>query len=190
MIGVHRTKEFQEDQIELCRLLAPHLQRAMAISLKLRRLEAERGGLAEILDHLDDGVILLDAQARPLFANKAAEPLFAPGRPFRIASGRMLALRTADTVRSHQLVASCAGEAIANEAGGQIFLPGLNGGAALATVVIPTRLKSVLASSIPAGCDARCKIYASALFAAPGRASGPVRSDSCGSGPRRRDLHR
>jgi DNA-binding CsgD family transcriptional regulator len=140
MIGVHRTKEFQEDQIELCRLLAPHLQRAMAISLKFRRLEAERGGLAEILDHLDDGVILLDAQARPLFVNKAAEPLFAPGRPFRIGGGRILALRASDTVRLHRLVASCSSEAIANEAGGQIFLHGLNHGAPLTAVVIPMRI--------------------------------------------------
>ena len=141
MIGVHGTQEFQEDQIEFCRLLAPHLQRAMAISLKLRRLEAERGGFAEILDHLDEGVILLDAEARPLFVNKAAEPLFAPGHPFRLMSGRILALRAADTVRLHQLVASCAVEAIANDAGGQILLHGLNGNAPLPAVIVPTRIR-------------------------------------------------
>ncbi len=141
MIGVHRTKEFQEDQIELCRLLAPHLQRAMAVSLKLRLLEAERGGFVKILDHLDDGVILLDAEARPLFVNKAAELLFAPGRAFRIGGGRIFPLWAADAVRLHRLVTSCSGEAIANEAGGQILLHGLNDGAPLTAVVIPTRIK-------------------------------------------------
>ncbi len=110
MIGVHRTKEFGEDQLALCRSLAPHLQRAMAISLKLRRLEVERGGFADMLDHLDDSVILLDAEARPLFVNKAAERLFAPSQPIRLTSGRIVALRAADTVKLHQLLASCAGD--------------------------------------------------------------------------------
>ncbi|HWJ18745.1 MAG TPA: helix-turn-helix transcriptional regulator, partial [Geobacterales bacterium] len=141
MIGVHRTREFHEDQIELCRLLAPHLQRAMAISLKMRLLEGERGGFAEILDHLDQAVILLDAEARPLFVNKAAETLFAPGRAFRLMSGQILALRAADTLRLHQLVASCGGEAIAKNAGGQVLLCGLDGGAPLPAVIIPTRMR-------------------------------------------------
>jgi DNA-binding CsgD family transcriptional regulator/PAS domain-containing protein len=141
MIGVHRTQEFQEDQIELCRRLAPHLQRAMAISLKMRLLEGERGGFAEILDRLDQAVILLDAEARPLFVNKTAETLFAPGRAFRIMSGQILALRAADTLRLHQLVASCAGEAIANDAGGQVLLHGLNGSAPLPAVIVPTRIR-------------------------------------------------
>ena len=141
MIGVHRTREFHEDQIELCRLLAPHLQRAMAISLKMRLLEGERGGFAEILDLLDQSVILLDAEARPLFVNKAAETLFAPGRAFRLMSGQIFALQAADTLRLHQLVASCAGEAIANDAGGQVLLHGLNGGAPLPAVIVPTRIR-------------------------------------------------
>ncbi len=140
MIGVHRTQEFDEDQIEVCRLLAPHLQRAMAITLKLRRLEAERGGLAEILDQLDDGVILLDAEVRPLFVNRAAESLFAPGRPFRIASGRLLAIRGADTMRLHQLVASCSGETVAVDAGGRVLLHGPDGSARFPAVVVPTRI--------------------------------------------------
>jgi DNA-binding CsgD family transcriptional regulator/PAS domain-containing protein len=141
MIGVHRPQEFQEDQIELCRVLAPHLQRAMAISLKMRLLEGERSGFAEILDYLDQAVILLDAEARPLFVNKAAETLFAPGRAFRLMSGQIFALQAAATLRLHQLVASCAGEAIANDAGGQVLLHGLNGSAPLPAVIVPTRIR-------------------------------------------------
>jgi DNA-binding CsgD family transcriptional regulator len=141
MIGVHRIQEFEERQIELCRLLAPHLQRAMAISLKLRRLEAERGGLADMLDYLDDSVILLDAEARPLFINKAAEMLFAPSHPIRLTGGRIVALRAADTVRLHQLLASCAGEAIADDAGGRILLHAPNGAAPLPAVIAPTRIR-------------------------------------------------
>jgi hypothetical protein len=35
MIGLHRTHEFDERHIAACRLLTPHLQRAMQISLRL-----------------------------------------------------------------------------------------------------------------------------------------------------------
>jgi DNA-binding CsgD family transcriptional regulator/PAS domain-containing protein len=62
-------------EIELCTLLLPHLRRAVMISdvLDLRTIERER--MAEALDALRCGVVLIDTQAAILHANSSAEHL-------------------------------------------------------------------------------------------------------------------
>jgi PAS domain-containing protein len=138
MIGLHRTHEFDERDLATCRLLTPHLQRAMQISLRLRRLESDRTSLAETLDRLEEGVVLTDADARPLLINKAAEPMFGNGM-VRLAEGRVAGSRPSDTARLQGLIASCGGKEIAGDAGGRIGLACQGGASTVIATVVPTR---------------------------------------------------
>src|SRR6185437_4420940 len=74
-LGFSRSRKdgpFERDEEELLQALAPHLRRAVALNLRLARLEMERSGTAEMLDRSADGALLVDAQARILFANAVA----------------------------------------------------------------------------------------------------------------------
>ena len=60
-------------------MLAPHLQRAVQINLKLARAELNHKASVATLDHLDDGILFVDLDTNVNFVNKAAEQFFANG---------------------------------------------------------------------------------------------------------------
>ena len=66
---------FEHEHVRLLALLLPHLSRAMQMQLRLARLGVEHDCALEVLDRLRHGVLVLDAQARVLHANSAAETI-------------------------------------------------------------------------------------------------------------------
>ena len=66
---------FEREHVRLLALLLPHLGRAMQMQLRLARLGVERDCALEALDRLRHGVLVVDAQARVLHANSAAEAI-------------------------------------------------------------------------------------------------------------------
>jgi DNA-binding CsgD family transcriptional regulator len=69
--------EFGQTDAKLLARLAPHLHRAVQMN---RRLSLPRGateGMADVLDRLPHGAMLVDAAARVLFANRAARSILA-----------------------------------------------------------------------------------------------------------------
>ena len=86
-VAVQRSREFAPDDIQLYQRLAPHLQRALQLNLKLTRLEMRCAATADALDRLEQGALLVDAASRVLFANKEAERLTGMGGGLRLVAG-------------------------------------------------------------------------------------------------------
>ncbi len=64
--------------------LVPHLRRAFAFQGAMDGVQRERLALAEVVDRLPTGVILLDAKRRPVVTNRSADRIAALDDGFRI----------------------------------------------------------------------------------------------------------
>ena len=73
-------------------LLLPHIRRVVELQMRLGELESRRDASEAALDHMAAGVVLVDAAARVLFANAAAERIMASGDGL-IAPAQRLACR-------------------------------------------------------------------------------------------------
>lgn len=82
-----------DEDIGLGALLMPHLRRAVTISNVLEVRTVERDRMAEALDALRHGVLLLDERGAILHANRSAEFMLSGNSPIRI-SGGILAARS------------------------------------------------------------------------------------------------
>lgn len=112
-----------EREMELGRLLLPHLRRAVAISdvLDIRTVERER--LAQALDVLRHGVVLTDERGAVLHANRSAEHMARIGEPIKIAAGKLLAKSPqANTELQHAIRLAANDESEIGKAGAAIRL--------------------------------------------------------------------
>ncbi|MDH6233213.1 DNA-binding CsgD family transcriptional regulator/PAS domain-containing protein [Mesorhizobium soli] len=91
-------------EVELGRLLAPHVRRAVTISniLDVRSIEAEAA--KAVFDTLRVGVVLTDSKARILHVNAAAEAMLRAGKPIRSAAGTILTNLTSATAELHAAI--------------------------------------------------------------------------------------
>lgn len=80
-----------EREIELGRLLLPHLRRAVRISKVLDSRAVEKARMAETLDALKYGVILTNSSGGIIHANRVAERIFRHGAPMQIVRGMLTA---------------------------------------------------------------------------------------------------
>lgn len=154
----HGQPDFDADDRRLFGLIVPHVARAAHIHRVMAEVTVQKQWALSALDRLRVGVILLDAQARPLHLNREAERLVAAGSIF-VARGEGLALSTSgDTSRLKRLVADAVGLATGRGiAGGGCMRAAGKGGSALQLQVIPLPhglSESPLEQSLPAGCVA------------------------------------
>jgi DNA-binding CsgD family transcriptional regulator len=94
VFGMARTDEvglFSDDDVELLRLLVPHVRRAVTISnvLDARTIEKER--MATTLDTLNLGVILTNEDSQVVHANSAAKEMMGDNGHLRMSGGRLRA---------------------------------------------------------------------------------------------------
>jgi len=90
VVGFYRSSHegpFEPAEERLLHALAPHLRRAMVLNLHIGRLELQRSAVAEMLNHCERGAILVDAEARVLFANGVAEDILREGVGLRVKEG-------------------------------------------------------------------------------------------------------
>jgi DNA-binding CsgD family transcriptional regulator/PAS domain-containing protein len=100
-LGRHETEGILEDSdIELMRLLVPHVRRAVTISNVLDVQAIEKARLAETLDTLKLGVVLANEDSRILHANHAAMEMMRDGGPLRDHHG---VLRAEGTTASAEI---------------------------------------------------------------------------------------
>lgn len=66
---------FSEDEIDLLRVLNPHLKQAVELHLRIRNLESREEAATEALDRWNLGVILLDCNGTLVFMNRSAEAI-------------------------------------------------------------------------------------------------------------------
>jgi PAS domain-containing protein len=79
-LGIYRpegAREYGGKEYALCRLLMPHLRRAIEFDRHFRSLEVERSIAFDALDHLHTGLILFDRQGKVLACNRIAEETLA-----------------------------------------------------------------------------------------------------------------
>jgi DNA-binding CsgD family transcriptional regulator len=78
-----------DEDLDLLRLLAPHIRRAVTIGDLLDSKKIEASVLAATLDRLAMGVVVVADEGRILQANEAAREMFSAGRPVRSVNGRL-----------------------------------------------------------------------------------------------------
>lgn len=138
IIAAHRQPEFESGHVRLFQLLAPHLQRAVQLNVKLAKLELRHEASAEVLNRLERGVLLVDGSAGLVFANREAERLFAGGGGLRLTDGILCTGSEADATL-HALIAGCARGGAETGAGGSLTLSRGPGRAPLSLLVAPLR---------------------------------------------------
>jgi DNA-binding CsgD family transcriptional regulator/PAS domain-containing protein len=110
------------DGPRLLHQLAPHLQRAIRVHLRIGQLSIEQRAAIEVLDLLTHALFVVDASARIKFANRAAEALLARADGVQCSPRGLCALTTARTNRLHALVAQAAGVGHDVEVGGAMTI--------------------------------------------------------------------
>jgi DNA-binding CsgD family transcriptional regulator len=122
-VGFYRssaTGQFGPRAERLLSALVPHMQRAIALSSHLERAEMRVNTTSGGLNHLGYGALLVDPEARILFANLAADQLLNADRGLRACSGRLITSFPAKTQILHRLIA---GKSTKEHAGGVLTVP-------------------------------------------------------------------
>jgi DNA-binding CsgD family transcriptional regulator len=135
-----------DSQKRLFAVLAQHLVRAVALQRRLHLTIANESALAG-LDGLEQGFLLVDAEARLLFVNRVARALLDARAGLRLEGGALSASNADEARTLRGLIASCAVEASAGTgAGGDIELRRGTGRLPLDVLVTPIQPETAMAS--------------------------------------------
>ncbi|MBW2273330.1 MAG: hypothetical protein JRG96_08670 [Deltaproteobacteria bacterium] len=74
-----RSHDFRDDEKRKCERLVPHIERALKIFAKIRRLESRHALYEGVMDQIATGMVLLDESGRVLQLNRAARDLVQEG---------------------------------------------------------------------------------------------------------------
>jgi len=96
--------------VAVVRLLAPHIRRAVAISDVLDMQAMTIGTFEASLDLIGTGVVLVDADAAIIHANRAARAMLAAGSPIRSERGQLRTWLPETSAALRAAVAKAAGE--------------------------------------------------------------------------------
>lgn len=99
-----RKQRMTPQDIEVMRLLAPHVRRAMTISDVLDMRAMETAVLGAAMDAVAEGILLVDTDLHIIHANTAARAMLADGRPIRSIGGTLETADAAETGRLHAAV--------------------------------------------------------------------------------------
>jgi len=94
------------EDLKLLDSLVPHLSRAYAIHAELTTARHERAALAEVIDRLPVGVLLVDAEGRAVLSNRSAEQILELRDGFRLERGRPCASESRESRQLHALIAA------------------------------------------------------------------------------------
>jgi DNA-binding CsgD family transcriptional regulator len=131
--------DFEETEIRQFAALISHLQRAVQLQLRLTGLEGPSEGSAGILNRLPQGVLLVDAGARVLFANPAAEQLLRARTGLLLGPEGLRAENSGETRRLRKTIADCADPSGEIGGAGSRFRLSRGDRAPLIVLVIPQR---------------------------------------------------
>jgi DNA-binding CsgD family transcriptional regulator len=125
-------------QARALELLAPHIQRALLLRQKLACLDEESTLMARVLDRIRAGIVMLDQDARIVFANKTAETLLSEGNAIGSSGGKILLKHLYGGSQLHRLIHETieTGTGNGNSAGGStVLLDHMSGERILAEVI-------------------------------------------------------
>ncbi len=113
-----RLGAWESKHMEAIAALTPHLRRALQTNRYVGDVQVANELAGDVLHRLDHGVVLIGGQQQVLFANRAAESLFARGAGLDVEQRRLMASRAADNAVLERLIA----DAITNGAGGSMVI--------------------------------------------------------------------
>jgi DNA-binding CsgD family transcriptional regulator len=111
-MGILRTRKerpFGQSELRNLRRLAPHLNRALRVTLRNREMEARASALAEMSDRALSAVVVTDALGRVAEANSLARAILVEGDGLLIRDGVLRAARGEDDARLVRLLLEAAG---------------------------------------------------------------------------------
>jgi DNA-binding CsgD family transcriptional regulator len=119
----HGPLPFDFSQKRMFAALAQHLVRAVALQRRLHHLTITNESALAGLDELPQGLLLVDADIRPVFVNRAARALLGARDGMRLEAGTVSASDVDEGRMLRGLIASCAVEArTVTGLGGEIAL--------------------------------------------------------------------
>ena len=142
-IGMHRPRSARafDDQDEgIYQIVQPHLQRALEVTRKLGRAFEERDAVADSLDRLATGLVILDGEGRTLLANRTATDLAAAGDGFALTRQGPAGARSCDTAALRKTIAEAAstdGTSRCNAPGQAVLLDRPSGKKSLEVLAVP-----------------------------------------------------
>jgi DNA-binding CsgD family transcriptional regulator/PAS domain-containing protein len=117
-----RLPQFGPEELQIARLLQPHLIRALKMNQALERPRRVAGHLAEALDQSAQAIFLLDARGAIQHANREAERLLAEADALCSVGGQLTAVPAAATYRLDHLVMRAASRDPAVRSGGSMAI--------------------------------------------------------------------
>lgn len=140
-MGFLRTRKqrpFGDGELGALRALAPHLNRALRVTLRLREMEARASALAEMNDRALVALVLTDAFGRVAESNGSARAILGENDGLTIRDGVLRAARGEDCIRLSRLIQEAGGSRLMPMSGVmQVSRP--SGRRPLPLVVSPTR---------------------------------------------------
>lgn len=119
ILRAEKAKAFGTGEQQRLAALMPHLKRVLEIRRKLEGLQLLHAASSHALQQLPTGVLLVDASARLLFANAAAERVLTAKEGLTVEGGRLSAILAGETVSLRSLIG-----AAARTTNGQALNPG------------------------------------------------------------------
>jgi DNA-binding CsgD family transcriptional regulator/PAS domain-containing protein len=149
VFGVQREYEdgrFPEESVTLVGALMPHLKRAYRLQSAIGRAKHERETFEETLRVIPQSVLIVDRDARLVFANHAAERLLNAGDGIKLVSGRLVAAHRDD----QQTFAALFNPQAFNSLGGALESSG-----AVAALRRPQNRRPLLVQALPLRANGR-----------------------------------
>jgi DNA-binding CsgD family transcriptional regulator len=102
-------RPFGDDHLDALRALAPHFNRALRVTMRLREMEARANALAEVSDGTLTALMLTDAYGRVAEANGLARAILEETDGLMVRDGLLRAARGDDNTRLVRLILEAAG---------------------------------------------------------------------------------
>jgi DNA-binding CsgD family transcriptional regulator len=144
---------FGSSEVELVRLLLPHLERALQMHERLTRLESEKAATADALDMLPIGMILTDPKGQVVLINGAASAIVGLRDGLSVSRGTLSATLTRENAHLQQLVAQCVATTRGKglRSGGAVAVSRASGKRSFRLLVTPLRVSNRFAPRGVAG---------------------------------------
>jgi DNA-binding CsgD family transcriptional regulator len=124
---------FADGERKLFAALTVHLQRAVQLHLRTAHLSLGLASSFDMLNHVQQGVLLVDPNARLLFANTIGESLLAKADGLLVDHAGLCAATPAATARLRGQIRACR----TNPDGGRVSLPRREGRSPVEALILP-----------------------------------------------------
>jgi DNA-binding CsgD family transcriptional regulator len=100
----HKRGPFEENDVELIRILSPHIKRAFRLHIELAALKAYAQGLQVALDSSPTAILLMDRDSRILAMNQAARMIVGHNDGLLVRHGRLEAEQVGESALLAELL--------------------------------------------------------------------------------------